>query len=213
MRLLVRDLKPVKLIKADGEIYEDVKVNLQSAVNKLLTQEFNIPFEEGDFIERKLRSGIIEKYVILKINQSSNVINMDIEKTTDLTKNNGKEVTDKQQKIINNTNNFYDKVTGVQIQQGTNNSSQEQTITQEFDYNKVEKVLEQIKKYDSAFNDEYGEKAPEIRNKIDEVETLIQKRENPSRIKILLTDIKNLSIGIVGSLIASGIVGLLETVI
>ena len=82
--------------------------------------------DKPNFIERKLKNGVIEKYVILKINQSSNVINMDIQKNTDLTadeKNMGE-----QQKIINNTNNFYDKVTGVQIQQGTNNSSQEQTV-------------------------------------------------------------------------------------
>lgn len=143
MRLLMRDLKPVKLVKANGEIYEGIKVNLQSTVNKLLTQEFNIPFEEGDCIERELRNGIVEKYIILKINQSSNVINMDIQKETDLTK--GEKNMGERQKIINNTNNFYDKVTGVQIQQGTNNSSQEQTVMQEFDYDKLTKILEQIK--------------------------------------------------------------------
>lgn len=80
MRLLFRDLISVNLVKMNGEIYEGIKVNLQSQVNKLLTQEFNIPFEEGDFIERKLKNGIVEKYVILKINQSSNVIDMDIQK-------------------------------------------------------------------------------------------------------------------------------------
>lgn len=211
MRLLFRDLISVNLVKMNGEIYEGIKVNLQSQVNKLLTQEFNIPFEEGDFIERKLKNGVIEKYVILKINQSSNVINMDIQKNTDLTA--GEKNMGEQQKIINNTNNFYDKVTGVQIQQGTNNSSQEQTVMQEFDYDKLTKILEQIKKYDSTFDNEYGEKAPEIRSKIDEIETLLQKRENPSRIKILLTDIKNLSIGVAGSLIASGIISLVSAIV
>ncbi|MCI8964424.1 MAG: hypothetical protein HFG37_12065 [Eubacterium sp.] len=211
MRLLFRDLISVNLVKMNGEIYEGIKVNLQSQANKLLTQEFNIPFEEGDFIERKLKNGVVEKYVILKIDQSSNVINMDIQKNTDLTadeKNMGE-----QKKIINNTNNFYDKVTGVQIQQGTNNSSQEQTVMQEFDYDKLTKILEQIKKYDSTFDNEYGEKAPEIRSKIDEIETLLQKRENPSRIKILLADIKNLSIGVAGSLIASGIISLVSAIV
>lgn len=38
----------------------------------------------------------------------------------------------------------------------------------------------------------------------------MQKEENPSRIKALLNDIKNLSIGVAGSLIASGIVTLLS---
>lgn len=211
MRLLFRDLISVNLVKMNGEIYEGIKINLQSQVNKLLTQEFNIPFEEGDFIERKLKNGIVEKYVILKINQSSNVINMDIQKNTDLTVD--EKHMGEQQKIIHNTNNFYDKVTGAQIQQGTNNSSQEQTVMQEFDYDKLTKILEQIKKYDSTLGTEYGEKAPELRSKIDEIETLVQKRENPSRIKVLLADIKNLSIGVAGSLIASGIISLVSAIV
>ena len=66
-------------------------MNLQSSINKLLTQAFDIPFEEGDFIERELKNGIKEKYIILKINYSTNVINMDIEKVTDLTKNKRRE--------------------------------------------------------------------------------------------------------------------------
>lgn len=204
MRLLARDLKPVTLMKVNGDLYHGIRVNLQSSVNKLLTQAFDIPFEEGDFIERELKNGIKEKYIILKINYSTNVINMDIEKVTDLTKNRGEKIMEERERIVNNTNNFYGEATGIQIQQGTNNSLQEQTITQEFNYAKVKEVLEQIKKYDSMFDEEYGEKAPELRNMIEEIEVLLQKRENPSKIKMVLTEIKNLSIGIAGSLIASG---------
>lgn len=107
------------------------------------------------------------------------------------------------QRITNNTNNFYGEVTGVQIQQGTVNSSQSQSVNQGFDYAEVAEIIEKIKKYDSFLDDEYGENALEIRNKIDEIEYLVQKKENPSRIKTLLSDIKNLSIGVTGSLIAS----------
>ena len=116
------------------------------------------------------------------------------------------------QRITNNTNNFYGEVTGVQIQQGTVNSSQSQSVNQGFDYADVAEIIEKIKKYDSFLDDEYGENALEIRNKIDEIEDLVQKKENPSRIKTLLSDIKNLSIGVTGSLIASGIVTLLSRV-
>ncbi len=116
------------------------------------------------------------------------------------------------QRITNNTNNFYGEVTGVQIQQGTVNSSQSQSVNQGFDYAEVSEIIEKIKKYDSFLDDEYGENALEIRNKIDEIEYLVQKKENPSRIKTLLSDIKNLSIGVTGSLIASGIVTLLSRV-
>ena len=116
------------------------------------------------------------------------------------------------QRITNNTNNFYGEVTGVQIQQGTVNSSQSQSVNQGFDYAEVAEIIEKIKKYDSFLDDEYGENALEMRNKIDEIEVLVQKEENPSRIKTLLSDIKNLSIGVTGSLIASGIVTLLSRV-
>lgn len=142
MRLLARDLKPVTLMKVNGDLYHGIRVNLQSSVNKLLTQAFDIPFEEGDFIERELKNGIKEKYIILKINYSTNVINMDIEKVTDLTKNRGEKIMEERERIVNNTNNFYGEATGIQIQQGTNNSLQEQTITQEFNYAKVKEVLE-----------------------------------------------------------------------
>ena len=213
MRLLARDLKPVTLMKVNGDLYHGIRVNLQSSVNKLLTQAFDIPFEEGDFIERELKNGIKEKYIILKINYSTNVINMDIEKVTDLTKNRGEKIMEERKRIVNNTNNFYGEATGIQIQQGTNNSLQDQTITQEFNYAKVKEVLEQIKKYDSMFDEEYGEKAPELRNMIEEMEVLLQKRENPSKIKMVLTEIKNLSIGIAGSLIASGILATIAPVL
>ena len=125
----------------------------------------------------------------------------------------GKEIQMREnQRITNNTNNFYGEVTGVQIQQGTVNSSQSQSVNQGFDYAEVAEIIEKIKKYDSFLDDEYGENALEIRNKIDEIEDLVQKKENPSRIKALLNDIKNLSIGVAGSLIASGIVTLLSRV-
>lgn len=118
----------------------------------------------------------------------------------------------KNQRITNNSNNFYGEVTGVQIQQGTVNSSQFQSVNQGFDYGEVTEIIQKIKKYDSFLDDEYGENALEIRNKVDEIEDLVQKKENPSRIKALLSDIKNLSMGVAGSLIASGIVNLLSKV-
>ena len=93
-----------------------------------------------------------------------------------------------QEKQSYNTNNFYGDVTGVQIQQGTVNSSQTQTITQDFDYGAISDIIENIKKYDGMFDAEFGDK-----------------RENPSKIKKLLTELRNLAIGVTGSLIASGI--------
>lgn len=110
-----------------------------------------------------------------------------------------------QEKQNYNTNHFYGDVTGVQIQQGTVNSSQTQSITQDFDYGAISDILENIKKYDSLLDDEFGDKASDLRGKIVELEELIEKRENPSKVKILLAELKNLAIGVSGSLIASGI--------
>ena len=45
------------------------------------------------------------------------------------------------QRITNNTNNFYGEVTGVQIQQGTVNSSQSQSVNQGFDYAEVAEII------------------------------------------------------------------------
>lgn len=110
-----------------------------------------------------------------------------------------------QEKQSYNTNNFYGNVTGVQIQQGTVNSSQTQTVTQEFDYEAIRDIIENIKKYDGMFEVEFGDKALELRERIARIEELIEKHENPSKIKILLTELKNIAVGVTGSLIASGI--------
>ena len=104
-----------------------------------------------------------------------------------------------------NTNNFFGDVTGVQIQQGTVNSTQSQTVTLDFDYAAVDEVIKNIKKYENMFDSEFGDKAVELKNKLDDIEELIKKKENPNRIKGLLIELKNLAMGITGSLIAAGI--------
>ena len=114
--------------------------------------------------------------------------------------------------MSNNTNNFYGNVSGVQIQQGTNNSKQSQVISlsNEMDYNKVAELIEKIKKYDCFFENEYGQQAMEVRNNISELEKLVQEKASPSKVKLLLMELKNLSVGITGSLIATGIVELIK---
>lgn len=124
-----------------------------------------------------------------------------------------KKLRDEQQNVNSNTNNFYGQVTGVQIQQGTIQSSQEQIVSSGFDFEQVTEIVKKIKKYNLMFDEEYGESASEMRNKIVEIEELLRKKENPSKIKILLNDIKNLSLNVGSSIIASGILALLGTVI
>ena len=110
--------------------------------------------------------------------------------------------------MSNNINNFYGNVSNMQIQQGTTNSNQTQNImiTETIDFVKVAEFIENIKKYDAILENEYGGQATKVREKLEEIEALVQKRENPGKIKLLLAELKNLSVGVTGSLIASAIV-------
>jgi len=105
-----------------------------------------------------------------------------------------------------NVNNFYGNLAGVQIQQGTSNSQQTQKNARQFDFEEVDRIVKNIKKYDDMFDTEFGDKAVELRAKLNDIETLLSSKQDPCKIRMLLLDIKNLAIGIGGSLIASGIV-------
>lgn len=111
------------------------------------------------------------------------------------------------EQMSSNVTNFYGPVNNMQMQQGTVNSTQTQTIsTESVDFDKVAEFVEKIKKYDSLLEDEYGEQATEVREKLNEISSLVQKKENTGRIKSLLIELKNLSVGVGGSLIATGII-------
>lgn len=110
-----------------------------------------------------------------------------------------------EQKSVN-TININGSGNNTYVQQETVNSTQTQTITMEsIDFEKVAEFVKNVKKYDPMLEAEYGEQAAEVREKLDEISSLVQKKDNPGRIKTLLIELKNLSIGIAGSLIASGI--------
>jgi len=118
-----------------------------------------------------------------------------------------KERVNQVEQMSGNVTNFYGPVSNMQMQQGTVNSTQTQTITTEsVDFDKVAEFVEKVKKYDPLLEDEYGEQATEVWEKLDEISSLVQKKENPGRIKSLLIELKNLSVGMTGSLIATGIV-------
>ena len=102
-------------------------------------------------------------------------------------------------------NNFYGNVSNTQFQQGTKNSSQYFSNTDALDYEKVIEVVANIKKYEMNYNEEFGDKAQDIRDKVDAIYELAKKREEPGKIKTLLADLKDLTVGITGSLIATGI--------
>ncbi len=102
MRLLRKDLQPLTLIKSSGQKYENISVNLQSECGKVLTTNFEIPFEEGDIFQKVLKNGIIERYQIIQVNQSQNLINIDIKKIINRDTAKAREIEKKDENIIAN---------------------------------------------------------------------------------------------------------------
>lgn len=108
------------------------------------------------------------------------------------------------------TNNFYGTINGLQMQQENKVAIQNQTVGQsDFDYANIQKIVEEIKKYDSMLDNEYNDDADKVRDILSDVTKLVEKKEEPQKIKNALMVLKDLSIGISGSLIASGIVDMI----
>lgn len=118
-----------------------------------------------------------------------------------------------EQKTNNYTINFNGDISDIQVQQGTKNSTQTKNVNTGVDYETVGKIMEQIRKYDGMLDSEFGEGASELREKVEEISSLVQRQESPGKIQVLLGDIKSLAIGVGGSLIASGILNLLQEII
>lgn len=112
----------------------------------------------------------------------------------------------KESNIINNTNNFWGDTTSIQIQQGTTSYLQNQNVTESFDYEKLVRVISSIRQYDTLLENEYRENVKQVRDILSEIEKLAAQKRESRKIKVLLNDLKNLSIGISGSIIASGII-------
>lgn len=108
--------------------------------------------------------------------------------------------------------NIQGNINGVQIQQGTTNSSQFQNVNQVFDYEKVAEILNEIDKYVPMFADIYGHDCEKAENALNEAKEDVVARENPSKIKKALSILKDVSLRVSSSLIATGILTLLEKI-
>ena len=108
--------------------------------------------------------------------------------------------------------NIQGNINGVQIQQGTTNSSQFQNVNQVFDYEKVAEILYEIDKYVPMFADIYGHDCEKAENALNEAKEAVVARENPSKIKKALSILKDVSLRVSSSLIATGILTLLEKI-
>lgn len=109
----------------------------------------------------------------------------------------------------NNVMNIYGNIDSSQIQQGTINSTQNMII--EFDYDKAISVIDEINKYASNknFDEDYGDNSDKAKGLITDIHSMIRSKEDPAKIKHALSVLKDLSIGVSSSLIASGVVGLI----
>ena len=108
--------------------------------------------------------------------------------------------------------NIQGNINGVQIQQGTTNSSQFQNVNQVFDYEKVAEILNEIDKYVPMFADIYGHDCEKAENALNEAKEAVVARENPSKIKKALSILKDVSLRVSSSLIATGILALLKQI-
>ena len=106
--------------------------------------------------------------------------------------------------------NIQGNINGVQIQQGTTNSSQFQNVNRVFDYDKVAEILNEIGKYVPMFANTYDCKIAE--NALNEAKEAVLARENPSKIKKALSILKDVSLRVSSSLIATGILALLKQI-
>lgn len=115
--------------------------------------------------------------------------------------------------IIHNTMNIGGSVSDSQIQQGSNNSIQLMGSSN-FDYDIVLNVLKQIEDCfdNSNFQKDFGDNADSVTSLVKETIELVNRREEPSKIQKALATLKDLAVGVTGSLIASGICGLLAQI-
>lgn len=112
-----------------------------------------------------------------------------------------------------NINFFYGPVSGVQIQQGAINSTQNQTIAAPIDESKIDELIKLIRKYDSVLDDEYGTKnAKELRYAVNELESTRNKSNSEEKKRGLIAYIRDLSVNAGGGLIASGILQLVSMI-
>lgn len=97
----------------------------------------------------------------------------------------------------------------VQIQQNVSNSSQNQVINTELNYEEASKVLMEILKYKPFFQEVYGENTEKINELLNGIKIAIEKKEQPSKIKQLFGAVKDISIKVASNVISNGIVALI----
>ena len=107
-----------------------------------------------------------------------------------------------------------DNANGVQIQQNSNKAQQSMTNSQIFNYEKTFAILNEIKEFLDypQFERTFQDKSELVKQLLEETADAVQKKDDPSLIKKSIKLLKDLTIGVSGSLIATGILGLLSSI-
>ena len=111
-------------------------------------------------------------------------------------------------KIVSYTNNFYASATDIQIQQGTYNSSQN-VISYTIDDNKLNELINLIRRYDTILDQEFGEQASKLRTCCNDLEEANRNNAPTSVKKKTLGIIKDISSNAVGGVISGAILNIL----
>jgi hypothetical protein len=106
-----------------------------------------------------------------------------------------------------------DNAAGVQIQQNSAGASQTIDCSQGLNFEQVRKVLTEIQGYFDIpqFKDAFGENADNVKSVVNETLKSVEKGESESLIKKSLRVLRDIVVGAAGSLVGSGILGLLGT--
>ena len=111
---------------------------------------------------------------------------------------------------VSKENNITGNVSKVQIQQNTSQSTQNQKVNDNFNYNEISEILEEISKYESLFDEVFGQTAEQAKLALNNAKYATSNKENPSKIKSFLNILKDLSLKVSSSVIAKGIVELIN---
>lgn len=105
---------------------------------------------------------------------------------------------------------IYGNASNVQIQQGSIDSSQtfDSNSINDSDVEYFREVIDMIKRYDRYFESEFGDKSSDMLEALNQAKEALDKKDD-SLWKKALGVIRDISIGTSGSLIASGIMGLI----
>ena len=112
---------------------------------------------------------------------------------------------DQQTKNINN--NFYGSINTVGLQQGDNNTMN--NYNQGVDYEILQKALSEIMNNKQTFKTAFGDETEIFNEKLDQLISIVEKKETPSLVKTLVADLRGIAVAAGGNLVAAGVLALL----